>query len=223
MSTITETMKHEEALFVPSDRTTNSATTDREYTPKTAGRYLGHIIGLEVTDGKLFDERDIKTRQLTGRKLKARFFNLKVRVAPETANLTFTHYGDDGTETTHTGENYVGWEVKGGIPRYLEPQEGDDFAAHPEGNDAYLELCKALGVELETREINDNGTAVTAHILPILKPKDAIGCPVTAVVGRTKDWVNKKGETVRAFKVNRVNGWTEGKRLANTTTDDLPF
>ena len=75
MSTMTETLQKEEALYVPGDHTTNG-TTDREYTPKTAGRYLGHIIDLEITDEKLFDERDIKTRQLTGRKLKARFFNL---------------------------------------------------------------------------------------------------------------------------------------------------
>ena len=222
MSTMTETMHKEEALYVPGEHTTNG-TTEREYTPKTAGRYLGHIIDLKTTDGKLFDEREPKTRELTGRKLKARFFNLVVRVAPETANLTFTHRHTDGTETTHTGTDYVGWEVRGGIPRYLEPQEGDTFAANPEGNDAYLELCRVLGIQLETREINDNGTAVTAHILPVLEAKDAIGRPVTAVVGRTKDWVNDKGETVRAFKVNRVNEWTEGKRLAGTTTDDLPF
>ena len=55
MSTMTETLQKEEALYVPGDHTTNG-TTDREYTPKTAGRYLGHIIDLEITDEKLFDE-----------------------------------------------------------------------------------------------------------------------------------------------------------------------
>tara|TARA_Y100000310_G_C20332191_1_gene645821 strand:- start:53 stop:712 length:660 start_codon:yes stop_codon:yes gene_type:complete len=219
MSTITETMK-DEALYVPGEHTANGTTAEREYTPKTAGRYLGHIIDLEITDEKLFDERDLKTRQLTGRKLKARFFNLRVRVAPETAELTFTHHGDDGTETTHTGADYVGWEVKGGIPRYLEPQDGDTFDANPGGNEDYLELCRVVGVHPETREINNNGTTVTAHVLPVLKREDAINRPVTAIVGRGKDWTNTEGRTVRTYKVKKVNAWTDGKRLA---TDDLPF
>ena len=225
MSTITETLK-EEALFIPTDNTTNGTTeTEREYTPKTAGRYLGHILTAEMTKDKPFDEVDPKTRQKTGRKLKARFFNLRVRVAPETADLTFTHHGDDGTETTHTGANYVGWEVKGGIPRYLEPnrEAGDIFDANPGGNEDYLELCGVLGVQPETREINSNGTTVTAHILPMLEAKDAIGRPVTAIVGRTKDWVNDEGKTVRAYKVKKVNEWKDGKRLSTTATDDIPF
>ena len=192
---------------------------EREYTPKTAGRYLGHIIDLKITDEKLFDEIDPKTRQLTGRKLKARFFNLIVRVAPETAGLTFAHRNSDGTETTHNGEDYVGWEVRGGIPRYLEPQTGDTFDANPQGNEDYLELCRVLGVHPEKREINDNGTAVTAHVLPVLKATDAIGHHVTAIVGRGKDWTNTKGEIVRGFKVRKVEEWTDGKHLS----DDLPF
>ena len=220
MSTMTETMK-EEALFIPTKHTTNGTTehtAEHEYTPKTAGRYLGHVIDLQTTDGKLFDERD-KAGQLTGRKLKARFFNLIVRVAPETANLTFVHHNDDGAETMHSGVDYVGWEVRGGIPRYLEPQEGDTFAANPGGNESYLELCRVCGVHPETREINENGTSVTAHVLPILESKDAIGHPITAIVGRGKDWTNKKGELVRGFKVKKVEEWTDGKRL----NDDLPF
>ena len=219
MSTMTETIKQEEALYIPSGKTTNGTTTEREYIPKAAGRYLGHIIDLKITDDKLFDEIDPKTRHTTGRKLKARFFNLIVRVAPETADLTFTHRKHDGTEATHNGEDYVGWEVRGGIPRYLEPQAGDTFDANPGGNEDYLELCRVLGVHPETREINDNGTTVTAHVLPVLKTTDAIGHHVAAIIGRGKDWTNTKGETMPGFKVRKVEEWTDGKRL----TDDLPF
>ena len=219
MSTITETLERE-ALFIPTDTTTNGTTTEK-YTPKTAGRYLGHIIDLKVTDAKLFDERD-KTGQLTGIKRCAHFFNLIVRVAPETANLTFIHRTDDGAETTHNGADYVGWEVRGGIPRYLEPNKaaGDTFEANPGGNEDYLELCRVLGLHPETREINDNGTTMTAHVLPVLTAKDAINHPITAIVGRARDWVNEKGETVRAFKVKKAEEWTDGKLLV---TDDLPF
>ena len=148
-----------------------------------------------------------------------------MRVAPDTASLSFLHRGDDGAETTLTGAGYVGWEVKGGIPRYLEPnrEAGDIFDANPGGNEDYLELCGVLGVQPETREINSNGTTVTAHILPMLEAKDAIGRPVTAIVGRTKDWVNDEGKTVRAYKVKKVNEWKDGKRLSTTATDDIPF
>ena len=59
MSTITETLERE-ALCIQTDTTTNGTTAEK-YTPKTPGRYLGHIIDLEITDEKLFDERDIKS------------------------------------------------------------------------------------------------------------------------------------------------------------------
>ena len=61
-TTMTDTLKHEEALFIPSE------STEEEYVPKVAGEYLGHIT----------DARSL-TREFTkdGRTFKARIFNLK--------------------------------------------------------------------------------------------------------------------------------------------------
>ena len=42
MSTMADTLKHEEALFIPSEETTE--TTKEEYVPKVEGEYLGHIV-----------------------------------------------------------------------------------------------------------------------------------------------------------------------------------
>ena len=220
MSTITETIK-EEALFIPGDTTTNGVT-EKEYTPKTEGEYLGHITELTTTLPDPFELRDRNGANL-GRKARARFFNFKVRVAPETAELTFTHRDHKGAERTHNGVDYVGWEVRGGIPRFLEPTVDDDFEANPEGNDAYVRFCETQGIEIPTREIERDGKTLTVQVLPELTAEDITGVPVTAVVGRGRDWTNKEGETVPAYKVKFVKEWTDGKRLAGTTTDDLPF
>ena len=49
------------------------------------------------------------------------------------------------------------------------------------------------------------------------------GQPVVAVVGRGKDWTNNEGKTVPSWRCKFVKRWESGKRLATTTTDDLPF
>ena len=73
MSTMTETLNHEEALFIPSEDTELKD----EYVPMVEGEYLGHII-----------ETRTLTREFTkeGRPMKARIFNFKVHVAPENTN-----------------------------------------------------------------------------------------------------------------------------------------
>ena len=133
MSTITETLKHEEALFIPSDDTT------RTHTPKVEGDYLGHI-----TDTKTL-VREFKTND--GRNVKARIFNYKVEVAHENATREYTFTDRNGTEHTTSGEAYVGWKVSArGIFRFLEPVDGDTFESNSENNVAYLRFCQALGL-----------------------------------------------------------------------------
>ena len=72
---MTDTLKHEEALFVPSE------STEEEYIPKVAGDYHGHI-----TDARTLT-REFKK---DGRTFKARIFKFKVHVAPENAHNTYT-------------------------------------------------------------------------------------------------------------------------------------
>ena len=209
MSTMTETLK-EEALFIPSDDTT------RMHTPKVEGDYLGHM-----TETKTI-VREFKTSD--GRDVKARIFNYKVEVAHENATREYTFTDRNGTEHHTNGEPYVGWTVSArGIFRFLEPKEGDTFESNSENNVAYLRFCQALGLTIETTQRQVNGKTIDVQVLPTLEESDINGKPVIAVVGRDKDWINDDGETMPSFKVKFVKLWKDGKILATTSHNDLPF
>ena len=210
MSTMTETLRHEEALFIPTDDTT------RTHTPKVEGDYLGHITETRTL------VREFKTNE--GRNVKARIFNYKVLVAPENTHKSYTFTDREGTEHTTTGEPYVGWTVSGkGIFRFLEPEEGDTFESNSENNVAYLRFCHALGLTIETTKREINGKTLDVQVLPTLEESDVNGRPVVAVVGRDKDWINDDGEKMPSFKVKFVKLWKDGKLLKTTSHDDLPF
>ena len=209
MSTMTETL-HEEALFIPTDDTT------RTHTPKVEGDYLGHI-----TDTRTL-VREFKTSD--GRNVKARIFNYKVQVAHENATREYTFTDHNGTEHTTSGEPYVGWTVNArGIFRFLEPVDGDTFESNSENNVAYLRFCQALGLTIDTTQREVNGKTIDVQVLPTLEETAINGRPVVAVVGSDKDWINDDGETMPSFKVKFVKHWKDGKLLAPTTHNDLPF
>ena len=208
MSTMTETLKQEEALFIPSE---NGET---EYVPKVAGEYLGHITDAS-TITREFDKK--------GRKHKARIFNFKVHVAQENTRNTYT-YTRDGETHTVTGEHYVGQNfMANGVFRYLEPSDSDTFESNSGENKRYMRFCESLGLEIKTEERTVNGKTVRVQILPDIKETELNGTPVVAVVGRGDDWVNDEGKTVPSFRVKYTMRWEDGKRLATTTTNDLPF
>ena len=209
MSTMAETLKHEEALFIPSEGD------KEEYIPKVAGEYLGHIT----------DARSL-TREFTkdNRNFKARIFNFKVHVAPENSRQTYTLTSKDGTHREITGEHYIDWTVVAdGVFRFLEPTDADNFESNAEGNKRYLMFCQSLGMEIHTEERTVNGKTVKVQVLPDIKETDLNGTPVVAVVGRGQDWVNDTGETRPSWRCKFTKLWTDGKKLATTTTNDLPF
>jgi hypothetical protein len=209
MSTMAETLKHEEALFIPSEGD------KEEYIPKVAGEYLGHIT----------DARSL-TREFTkdNRNFKARIFNFKVHVAPENSRQTYTLTSKDGTHRELTGEHYVDWTVVAdGVFRFLEPTDRDKFESNAEGNKRYMRFCQSLGLEIPTEKRTVNGKTVKVQVLPDIKETDLNGTPVVAVVGRGKDWVTDEGETRPSWRCKFTKRWESGKQLAATTHDDLPF
>ena len=211
MSTMTETMKHEEALFIPSE---NGETRD-EYVPMVEGEYLGHIT-----------ETRTLTREFTKEKrpMKARIFDFKVTIAPENAHNKYTIHRQDGSHKEVTGEHYVDKTVAAdGVFRFLEPTDTDGFESNAEGNKRYLMFCQSLGIEIPTEERTINGKTVKVQLLPDVKEDDLDGTPVNAVVGRGQDWVDDHGRTRPSWRVKFTKLWADGKRLAKTTTDDLPF
>ena len=210
MSTMTETLKHEEALFIPSEETERRD----EYVPKVAGDYLGHITDTRTSTREF--EKD-------GRTLKARIFNFKVHVAPENEQTTYTLNHSDGTKREISGKHYVDWTVVAdGVFRFLEPTTDDTFESNAEGNKRYLMFCQSLGMEIKTEERTVNGKTVKVQLLPDLDETELNGTPVIAVVGRGQDWVNEKGETVPSWRCKFTKRWESGKKLA-MKTDDLPF
>ena len=204
-TTMTDTLKHEEALFIPSENT------EEEYIPKVAGDYLGHITEVRTTT------REFNNK---GRTFKARIFNFKVHVAPENTHQTYTL--TDGREIT--GEHYVDWTVVAdGVFRFLEPTGDDKFESNAESNKRYLRFCQSLGIEIPTEDRTINGKTVKVQLLPDIKEDDLNGTPVVAVVGRGQDWVTDTGETRPSWRAKFTKRWEDGKRLATTTTNDLPF
>ena len=209
---MTDTLKHEEALFIPSEDTERE-----EYIPKVAGDYHGHIT----------ESRSL-TREFTkdGRTFKARIFNFKVHVAPENEHNTYTRHSQDGTVIEISGKHYVDWTVVAdGVFRFLEPTETDKtFESNAEGNKRYMRFCESLGLTIPTEDRTINGTTVKVQLLPDIKETDLNGTPVVAVVGRGADWVNDTGETRPSWRVKFTKLWKDGKRLSTITTkDDLPF
>ena len=210
MSTMTETLHNEEALFIPSEDTE----TRDKYVPIVEGEYHGHIT----------ETRTI-TREFTkeGRPMKARIFNFKVTVAQENSNNTYTVKRGADT-TTVTGEHYVGKTfMADGVFRFLEPTTDDKFESNAEGNRRYLMFCQSIGMEIPIEERTINGKKVTVQLLPDVKETDLNGTPVVAVVGRGQDWTDDEGKTRPSYKVKFTKRWDDGKRLASTTTNDLPF
>ena len=86
-----------------------------------------------------------------------------------------------------------------------------------------MRFCQSLGLEIPTEDRTINGSTVTVQLLPEIKVEDLNGTPVIAVVGRGQDWVNDTGETRPSWRVKYTKLWAEGKKLAATTTNDLPF
>ena len=84
-------------------------------------------------------------------------------------------------------------------------------------------FCQSLGMEIPTEERTINGKTVKVQLLPDVKETDLNGTPVTAVVGRGQDWTDDQGKNRPSWRVKFTKLWKDGKRLATTTTDDLPF
>ena len=211
MATMADTLKHEEALFIPSE----DAEGRDEYVPMVEGEYHGHITGTRTL-----------VREFTkdSRPMKARIFNFKVTVAQENTNNTYTIHRQGHDARQVTGEHYVGKAiVADGVFRFLEPTADDDFESNAEGNKRYLMFCQSLGMEIPTEERTINGKTVKVQLLPDVKEDELNGTPVIAVVGRGQDWTDDQGKSRPSWKVKFTKRWADGKRLAATTTDDLPF
>ena len=210
MSTMMETLK-DEALFIPSEETNRK----KEYIPKVAGDYLGHITHARTL---------VKEFSRDGKTFKARIFNFKVKVAPENEKNTYKIEDIDGSTKEIDGSHYIDWTIMAdGVFRFLEPTDDDHFISNAEGNKRYLMFCQSLGMDIKTEERTVNGKTLRVQILPNINADDLNGTPVIAVVARGKDWVNDQGETMPSWRCKFTKRWESGTKMMDHKTDDLPF
>mgnify|MGYP003150814858 CR=1 FL=1 len=212
MSTMTETLKHEEALFFPSEDTELTTT----YVPMVEGEYHGHITGTRTLIREFTKE---------GRQMKARIFNFKVTIAPENAHNKYTLHKLGHDTRVVTGEHYIGKTIfADGVFRFLEPTTDDTFESNAIGNKRYLMFCQSLGMEIPTESRTINDETVEVNLLPDVKEDDLDGTPVIAVIGRGQDWTDDTGKNCPSWRVKFTKRWEDGKKLSTMTTkDDLPF
>ena len=207
MSTMENTLSHEEALFIPSEDTDESRD---KYVPMVEGEYFGHITGTRTITREFIKE---------DKQMKARIFNFKVTIAPENANNSYIV-----RDEKVTGKHYIDKTVVAdGVFRFLEPTDDDKFVSNAEGNKRYLMFCQSLGLEIPTEERTINDKTVKVQLLPDVKEDDLNGTPVTAVIGRGQDWTDDNGKTHPSWKVKFTKLWKDGKKITTTTADDLPF
>ena len=157
----------------------------KKFIPIVEGEYFCKIAKVET------NIRDVKKDG----NFKARVYNYTVEVMPENKQNLYDYEDekDDGKKCTTDGDHYVGYNFRGSVWRFLEPQKEYTFQANNAGNKGYISFCEALGVECpkETKQIN--GKDVEIHLLPNLTSDDIIGKPVISVVKKGRKWKNNDG------------------------------
>ena len=136
-----ELLTKKESFFVPSGDAKKEVRV-----PNVRGEFYGHITG--ATQKEVTFNRD-------GANYKAIVYNYNFVVAKENESQSYTyeHYKDK-TEQTSSGKDYIGRTYKGGgVFRFLEPEDGDDFVSNSGGNQNYLRFCQTLGVEIPKKTV----------------------------------------------------------------------
>ena len=165
-------------------------------------------------------ERDVRG------KYKAKIYNITVKLSPECAKNEYNSRGTDGKLANANGEDYVGRELRSvGFFQFLHPKDGDDFEANPGGNRRYLQFCEAIGIKLETKEIEIDGEKRKVKQLPNLTESDILGVAVLAVIKNGKPWEGKDGKSRTSLEVKWLEPWQDGKPVSvdDVAKDDIPF
>ena len=184
----------------------------KKFIPIVEGEYFCKIAKVET------NIRDVKKDG----NFKARVYNYTVEVMPENKQNLYDYEDekDDGKKCTTDGDHYVGYNFRGSVWRFLEPQKEYTFQANNAGNKGYISFCEALGVECpkETKQIN--GKDVEIHLLPNLTSDDIIGKPVISVVKKGRKWKNNDGFWKQFYDSKFVRKWDRPEGELN---NDLPL
>ena len=202
-----ELLTKKESYFVP-----EKSSSKPKVVPNVSGEFFGHLQG--ATMKEVSWARD-------GKKFKAVVYNYLFEVDKANSGqlYNYTTY-KTGEKAVAEGKDYIGRVYRsGGIFRFLEPQEGDDFVSNAEGNKSYLRFCETLGVKIEKKKVNVDGVDMEVKVLPSLDTTEINGKPAIAVVDKGKPYTSKDGKERTPYLVKFIKTWEEGKEK----DADIPF
>lgn len=158
------------------------------------GEYYAHV-----------KEFTVKSDVVVRNKYMSDIYNIVFKLAPENSDKDFGE---------HSGSLFVGKTVRSkGFFRFKNPNS-PNLESNSGGNREFKEVCEALGVHPEEKEVD--GKKVFA--LPSLTPANSEGKPAIIKV-KHEDWTNRDGEEMKSPKAYNVFSWSNGK----IDVSDLPF
>tara|TARA_R110001583_G_scaffold498_3_gene4510 strand:- start:3134 stop:3706 length:573 start_codon:yes stop_codon:yes gene_type:complete len=158
------------------------------------GEYYAHV-----------KEFTVKSDVVVRNKYMSDIYNIVFKLAPENSDKDFGE---------HSGSLFVGKTVRSkGFFRFKNPNS-PNLESNSGGNREFKEVCEALGVSPEEKEVD--GKKVFA--LPSLTPANSEGKPAIIKV-KHEDWTNRDGEEMKSPKAYNVFSWSNGK----IDVSDLPF
>tara|TARA_X000001388_G_C2218791_1_gene118372 strand:+ start:495 stop:1067 length:573 start_codon:yes stop_codon:yes gene_type:complete len=131
-------------------------------------------------------------------------------------NLIFKLSSDNSEKTfgEHSGAMFVGKTLRSkGFFRFKNPSD-NKLQPNSGGNREFKDLCEALGIKPEEKEIDGK----TVFALPVLTPSNCEGMPSIIKV-KHESWTNRDGEEVTSPKAVSVYSWSNGER----DLSDVPF
>ena len=205
-----ELLTKKESYFVPSSNTSQGG--KPKNAPNVRGEFYGHLHS--ATMKEVSWERD-------GKKFKAIVYIYEFMVDKANKGQLYTYTGyTDNVEHTSPGEDYIGRSYRsGGVFRFLEPQDGDDFVSHSEGNKSYFRFCETLGIKILKKVVDIDGMDVEVKVLPSLDTTEINGKPAIAVVDKGKPYTTNDGKERTPYMVKFIKTWEEGK----LKDEDIPF
>jgi|TARA_R100000329_G_scaffold151220_1_gene146466 hypothetical protein len=135
----------------------------------------------------------------------ADIYNITFELAEENSTKEFGEY---------KGNIFVGKKVRSkGFFRFKNPSDSK-LQPNSGGNREFKELCEALGIKPEEKEVDGK----TLYALPMLTPSALEGMPAIIKV-KHENWTNRDGEEMTSPKAVGVFSWKNGTR----DLSDVPF
>ena len=171
--------------------------------PNVRGEFFGHLHGATMKEVSWTKD---------GKTFKAVVYNYQFEVDKANSSQKYTYRGyTDNAEHKASGKDYIGRSYRsGGIFRFLEPQEGDDFVSNAGGNKSYFRFCETLGMKIEKKKVNVDGEDVEVKVLPSLDTTEINGKPAIAVIDKGKPYTAKDGKERTPFLVKFIKTWEDG-------------